>query len=264
MTRFRNGTLGLALVFVGSASPVLAGMPSPELVFTELGRRRWEELSFFLVGFLAMAGVVRWLWNVLRRDLPALPELSYGRSVTLLVLWGLLMTVVLALISGARELMTPGAWEPKGVTYKLARELPQKPVAPVVDEARDQQRRLRLENLRFALWQFAASHEGHFPSASEVDEIASELWLVEGTSPLRFVYVPGQSLRQSDGILVFEPEVFDDSQYVILTNGAIGRLSDVNRPSMPLPTEAATATEPPVSAVAPANADHAAGSNGGR
>ena len=263
MTRFRIGTLGWALVVVGSASPVLAGMPSPELVFTELGRRRWEELSFFLVGFLAMAGVVRGLWNFLRRDFPTLPELSYGRSVTLLVLWGLLMTVVLALISGARELMTPGAWEPKGVTYKLSRDLPQKPAAPVVDEARDRQRRLRLENLRFALWQFAASHEGRFPYATEVDEIAPELWLVEGTSPLRFVYVPGQSLQQH-GILVYEPEVFDDSQYVILTSGAIAKLSDVTRPSQPLPTGAAVDTDPPVSAIAPANADHAADSNGGR
>ena len=160
--------------------------------------------------------------------------------------------------------MTPAAWEPKGVTYKLARELPQKPVAPVVDEERDRQRRLRLENLRFALWQFAASHEGRFPSAAEVDEIASELWLVEGTSPLRFVYVPGQSLQQRDGILVYEPEVFDDSQYVLLTSGAIAKLSDVTRPSLPLPTAAATASEPPVSAIAPANAVRAADSNGGR
>lgn len=262
MTRFRIGTLGLALVLAGSANPVLAGMPSPELVFTELGRRRWEELSFFLVGFLAMAGVVRGLWNFLRRDFPTLPELSYGRSVTLLVLWGLVMTVVLALISGARELMTPGAWEPKGVTYKLARDLPPNPVAPVVDEARDRQRRLRLENLRFALWQFAASHEGRFPSATEVDEIAS--WLVEGTSPLRFVYVPGQSLQQRDGILVYEPEVFDDSQYVLLTSGAIAKLSEVARPSKPLPNGTATTTEPPVSAVAPANADRTSDSNGGR
>lgn len=262
MTRFRNHTLGLALMLVASASPVLAGMPSPELVFTELGRRRWEELSFFLVGFLVMAGVVRGLWNFLRRDFPRLPALSYGRSVTLLVLWGLLMTVVLALISGARELMTPAAWEPKGVTYKLARELPQKPVAPVVDEERDRQRRLRLENLRFALWQFAASHEGRFPSAAEVDEIPS--WLVEGTSPLRFVYVPGQSLQQRDGILVYEPEVFDDSQYVLLTSGAIAKLSDVTRPPLPLPTAAATATEPPASALTPQNAVRAAGSNGGR
>ncbi len=37
----------------------------------------------------------------------------------MVVLWGLLFTVVLAMISGARELMTPGAWEKQGATYRL-------------------------------------------------------------------------------------------------------------------------------------------------
>lgn len=40
----------------------------------------------------------------------------------LVVLWGLLFIVVLAMISGARELMTPGAWEKQGATYRLAGE----------------------------------------------------------------------------------------------------------------------------------------------
>ena len=253
-----------ALLLLTMPGIARAGMPSPELVITELGQRRLEELSFFLVGFLAMAAVVRWLWNSVQVSFPMWPRLTYGRSVMLLVLWGLMMTVVLALISGARELMTPGAWEPKGVTYKLARDLPQKPLVTVFDEARDRQRRLRLENLRFALWQFAGSHEGRFPSATEVDEIAPELWLVEGTSPLRFIYVPDRNLQQQDGILVYEPEVFDDSQYVILTSGAIAKLSEATRPSKPLPNDAAAAVEPPVSAVTPTNEDRASDSKEGR
>ena len=35
------------------------------------------------------------------------------------VLWGLLFMLVLTMISGARELLTPGAWEKKGATYQL-------------------------------------------------------------------------------------------------------------------------------------------------
>jgi hypothetical protein len=34
-------------------------------------------------------------------------------------LWGLLFLLILTMISGARELMTPGAWEKHGSTYEL-------------------------------------------------------------------------------------------------------------------------------------------------
>jgi hypothetical protein len=37
-----------------------------------------------------------------------------------------LFLLVLTMISGARELMTPGAWEKKGFTYQLVRDRPAK------------------------------------------------------------------------------------------------------------------------------------------
>ena len=214
------------LILSGNSSPLIAGMPSPELVFSELGRRRWEEISFFLVGFLAMAGVVQCLWNFLRRDLKFLPPLSYRRSLTLLVLWGLLMTVVLALVSGARELMTPGAWEPKGVTFKLS-EKSSKTGETITDESRER-RRTRLDNLRFALWQFAKSHEDRFPTPTEIDEIGADLWLVEPPESLKYIYVPNLRLKQPEAILVYEPEIFNDGQYVLLTSGAIAWSKDLS------------------------------------
>jgi hypothetical protein len=67
---------------------------------------------------------VKGLWNVLRRQFPLLPALSYGRALSLVVVWGLLFVVVLTMISGARELMTPGAWRKQGWTYKLADAAP--------------------------------------------------------------------------------------------------------------------------------------------
>ena len=42
-----------------------------------------------------------------------------GKALGVVFLWGLLFVLVLTMISGARELMTPGAWEKKGLTYRL-------------------------------------------------------------------------------------------------------------------------------------------------
>lgn len=40
-----------------------------------------------------------------------LPPLTYGRALSIIVLWGGLFVIVLAMISGARELMTPAPWD---------------------------------------------------------------------------------------------------------------------------------------------------------
>ena len=75
--------------------------------------------SFFLMGFFLSALGVQKLWNILQRDWTALPRLSYGKALSLVLLWGLLFVLILTMISGARELMTPGAWKNDGVTYRL-------------------------------------------------------------------------------------------------------------------------------------------------
>ena len=84
-----------------------------------------QAISFFVVGLWVCAWAVKGLWQVLRKDLTWLPPLHYGRSLSLVVLWGLLFIVVLTMISGARELMTPGAWRKQGWTYRLAEPVPQ-------------------------------------------------------------------------------------------------------------------------------------------
>jgi hypothetical protein len=105
---------------------VYAGMPSalPEdfelvLRLNQPAHERFQAISFFLIGILAAALVVQLAWNYLRRDFSRLPRLSYPRALTAVVLWGLLFIVVLTMISGARELMTPGAWRKDGLTYTL-------------------------------------------------------------------------------------------------------------------------------------------------
>jgi hypothetical protein len=94
-------------------------MPMPP-VLTDIAKTRVEVISFFLMLLLCAAGGIRLVWNHLRQSFPRLPHLSYGKALSLILLWGLLFLIVLEMIAGARELMTPGAWDHDGATYKLA------------------------------------------------------------------------------------------------------------------------------------------------
>ncbi len=109
--QIQNTSLGLAIM-----SPLFAGMASPLPLETEFVQRlnnsveyRLQAISFFLLALLICTLVVCSLWNYLRRDLTFLPRLSFGKALAGVILWGLLVFVVLTMISGARELMTPGA-----------------------------------------------------------------------------------------------------------------------------------------------------------
>ena len=93
-------------------------MPAP-FVLTDVARMRVETISFFLLVLLITSGCIQLLWNGLRPSFQRLPRLTYGKALALTVLWGLLFVVVLAMVSGARELMTPGAWDRSGATYRL-------------------------------------------------------------------------------------------------------------------------------------------------
>jgi hypothetical protein len=89
------------------------------LSLSQLTRERLQSISFFAVCLLLSAGVICCFWNSLKSDFPRLPRLSYFKSLGLVFLWGLLFLLVLTMIAGARELMTPGAWEKKGILYEL-------------------------------------------------------------------------------------------------------------------------------------------------
>jgi hypothetical protein len=200
-----------------------AGMPSAQLILTELGKRRMEELSFFLVGFLLVAAVVRWLWNYVQAGVPNWPRLTYPRTVAFLLVWGLAMTVVLTLISGARELMTPAAWEPNGITHRLSSREDSKAATTDIP-----QRHAKLDVLRKALWKYSETHDGRFPVGDRVASIPEETWLVQSNGVLRYVYVPGLSTEASEAILVYEPEIYEGGQLVLLTSGRIAKLADVS------------------------------------
>jgi hypothetical protein len=178
---------------------------------------RVQAISFFLAVLLLSGWLVKGLWNFARRDFPRLPVLSYGRALGMVGLWGLSFVIVLTMISGARELMTPGAWRKQGWTYKLANASP-----PEATDGRATRRR-GLEQLRIAIWQYAATHEGRLPVASE-STIEAVLWEIPGWPGLKFLTVPDRRAESTGRLFVFEPELDNDERLVLLTNGFIGTM----------------------------------------
>jgi Kef-type K+ transport system membrane component KefB len=94
-----------------------AGMPS--VTMEEVSEMRLESISFFAFALLGFTWLIKLAWNFLRKDFPKLPQISYLRALTLVFLIGCLFMLILTMISGARELLTPGAWKKQGFTYKL-------------------------------------------------------------------------------------------------------------------------------------------------
>ena len=197
-------------------SLAIAGMPSIGLA--EIARLRLEAISFFLAAFLACAWSVRLIWNGLRADFPGLPHLSYGRAVMLAGIWGLVFLLVLTMISGARELMTPGAWKKQGLTYKLADTTPPPVPTPA---GPDPARTLALDRLRAALWRYAEGHDGRFPTDRSIGEVPDDIWRLPDPSGLRYVYVPGQTLDAGPTPLAYEPGLYGPDRLVLTADGTV-------------------------------------------
>ncbi|MHC5540870.1 hypothetical protein ACYOEI_21825 [Singulisphaera rosea] len=214
-----------------------AGMPAltladiPEAVqslrrlrVSEVARQRLEVLSFFLLGFLICVGVVQIVWNSLRRDFPVLPRLSYSRALGIVVLWGLLFVLVLTMISGARELMTPGAWVKTGFTYRLA-DQPNPPIEMVI-HARVQ----RLEHVRDRLFQAAKEHGGVFPTPAEFARNFDSTSRVPATGGEVYMYRGGRLQDEEPSgrgplVLLYEPAAVGSDRLVLFDNGTIRWLS---------------------------------------
>lgn len=215
-------TLGLLLL---SATPAHAGMPwfppaqwwRPTLL-ADLTRQRLEAISFFVLGFLACGLFIQWIWNSLRRDFARLPRLSYPRALGVVTLWGLLFVLVLTMISGARELMTPGAWEKKGATYRLAQPGPLQAIAPF-----ESGRYSRLQSLSDALVEYAEKHDGAFPAKGDDPAIPAEYWLASKVPLVRFTYLGGRKTPWDDEAqpLAYEAAPVNDARLVLFSNGWI-------------------------------------------
>jgi hypothetical protein len=194
-----------------------AGMTVYDL--TDVARLRLEDISFF--GFLLLIATlgIRWLWNFLAKDFSRLPRLSFLKALSLTALLSLFMLLILVMISGARELLTPGAWYRQGSHYRPN------------DVGNDELRQQRLELLRSALIQYAQSHNGHFPLHDYVTEIPANTWEAPDSSGTRYVYLGGLMLSQTNTLLACEPVHFGDERLVLFADGKIQKLrtADIHR-----------------------------------
>lgn len=200
----------------------LAGMPSYSL--TDVARMRFETISFFLLVVLLSAWAIQGLWNGLRKDVTQMPRLSYRGALFGTVLWGLLCLCVLTMISGARELLTPGAWEKNGSTYQLtgtdgdSGEVASQPGITLAE------RELQLMRLQKELWNYAAENDGAFPESIEASGIDESLWTQHGQPPVRYLYHAGHTTDDGVTPIVREFSIYNDNvQFVLNADGTITR-----------------------------------------
>ncbi len=200
--------LPVVIVLTATALPVRAGMTV--LVLSDLAQARLEAISFFAAGYLLLAWVVKGLWNVLAGAFSSLPRISYRASLSLMLVSGLLMYVVLTMISGARELMTPGAWEKQGIGYQLRNDPPGSPKGD---------RLLAMESLKTRLWTFAGGNQGKFPVSIFDPAFPRKNWMHPNGDAF-YCYLPPSEVAGRE-ILVYEPATAGPQRYVLLSDGAI-------------------------------------------
>jgi hypothetical protein len=196
-----------ACILACMATPAHAGMTVYDL--TDVARLRLEDISFF--GFLLLLATlgIRLLWNFLAKDFSRLPRLSFLKALSLTGLLSLLMLLILVMISGARELLTPGAWYRQGSHYRPN------------DVGNREMRQQNIEALRGALLQYAHTHDGRFPPHDYVAEISSKVWEAPDSSGTRYVYIAGLTLGQSNALLVCEPQNFGEQRLIVFADGRI-------------------------------------------
>jgi hypothetical protein len=211
MRRLRSPLFAVTLL-TGCPATALAGIQTVSL--TDAARLRVQAISFFLAGLLLSAWLVQQLWNYLGKEFAILPRLSYGKAFGVVALWGLLFVLVLTMITGARELPAPAAWTRQGLAYPANQE-------PAADGATAAARRRRLEELRTALWQYAAAHQGQYPADLSATDIPAEACQVPDGSGMRYLYAGKPDARRGSQPLVYEPEVYGKQRLVLFTDGAI-------------------------------------------
>ena len=193
----------------------------PALTITEAAGARLDVVSFFAVVFLLCTGLTKWAWNVLAASIPALPRIAFTQALVLMLVSSLFLYVVLTMISGARELMTPGAWVKSGATYQLAP--PERDPGIWLEPARQQ----ALERLRDALWSYAKTHDGKLPPHREGGHIDRSLWAGVHPQGESYAFIPDAKPGDGTGIVAYEPEAYGASRFVLTEDGVVSKVSAI-------------------------------------
>lgn len=200
------------LIFFFALVPARAGMPAYDL--SDVYRLRIQEISFFVILLLGCALILKFLWNYAFKGIPKVPRIKYLQALALSLLFGLLMLLILTMISGIREVLTPGAWRHQGTSYKLN--------AP----AQEPVRRRSLEHLRSGLMSYAQAHGGKFPATDFSDEINEKLWQSPDENGSHYIYRGGLTALETNAVLAVEPVMFGERRFALFVSGKIELLSN--------------------------------------
>lgn len=180
----------------------------------DIYRLRLEEVSFFIAVFLVCALGLKLLWNYAFKGFATVPRLKYLQALSASLLFGLIMLLILTMISGIREVLTPGAWRKQGTSYRLN------------DPSQEPARKRCLEHLRSALLDYARTHDGQFPQHDFIPEIPEKLWESPDPSGTRYIYSGGRSTNEAVALLAIEPVNFGERRFVLKASGKIELLSN--------------------------------------
>jgi len=212
ISRVFKTAIAVIVISLAAANQSHAGMPSFEL--GDIYRLRFQELSFFIFLLLLCAFLFQVMWNYAAKGVDFLPRLNFRRSLCLATLFGLLMLLVLTMISGIREVLTPGAWRKQGSTYRLN------------DPAQEPVRRRSVEQLRAALFDYARTHDGNFPPHDFAPEVPEKLWESPDQLGSHYVYSGGLTTNNTSSVLAFEPPNFGSPRFVLLVSGEVTLLTN--------------------------------------
>jgi hypothetical protein len=224
--RRRHRSVAVAIGFsLWVTRPALAGMPS--FTLTDIAAARLQTISFFILVLLLGAGAIQLIWNRLRNDFQRLPRLTYPRALGIVCLWGFVFALVLTMISGARELLTPGAWERDGAIYRLSKSPGTTSDDREVVQRAESDRQGRLMALKVLLWAYAAAHAGELPPDDRAPEMPAMAWETPDPSRIRYHYIPGRKVGERADPVAYEPAAaFASPRWVLTSDGRITQMSD--------------------------------------
>jgi hypothetical protein len=212
LSRSSKWTLSTVALVSVSELPAHAGMTVYGL--RDIYRLRLEEISFFIFLLLICAFLLKLLWNYAFKGYNAVPRIKFLQALSLSILFGLVMLLILAMISGIREVLTPDAWRHQGTSYKLN------------DPSQEPARRRSLDQLRSALLDYARRHDGKFPPNDYDPEIVDKLWEAPDQLGSHYIYSGGRTTNDASALLAVEPVNFGDQRFVLKVSGEIESLSN--------------------------------------
>jgi len=210
-----RGGLGILL---GLALTPCAQAGMPMLIASDTYNFRLGTLCFFALGFLVVTLFFKLLWNSFAKDFNRLPRLRYPSALAVMIVFGLVLYLLLTMIAGVRELMTPGAWVRDGYTYRLsmAKQAPEVWLTSA--------RRRSIETLRDSLWASVARNGGQFPPDMFVDDLPLAVWhTISPNGDLFLYHNPGDS-RSGEVVVILEPPAFDKTRLAVMANGEVREL----------------------------------------